>query len=334
MALVTPPNFLQAGSYGASGWTNYFQALMSGTGVIGSGDLAVSALGSPNMSVNVAQGQVIMPGTLGSTGGFPTNLNAQTTYGLPSTFTSQGAYESWNNATTNLVISAANPTNPRIDLVCASTQDAQYSGSNNQAILQVITGTPAASPSPPSSPANTVVLAQVLVPANATSITTGDITDERPFMSLAPASAVSGRMYPTGQTILSSGTAAQITSLTTDYARGGVTIASNTLTVPVAGLYLISAAIQWQANSGGVLAAGNYATSIYRNGGANYRQWWSYSAAAMNPTTGGSDGAVLAAGDTLTLYGYQGTGSNEATSFSISTTWLSATLITATRGVA
>ena len=42
-----------------------------------------------------------------------------------------------------------------------------------------MTGTPAGSPSPPSAPANSFTLAQVAVAANATSITSGNITDQR-----------------------------------------------------------------------------------------------------------------------------------------------------------
>jgi len=46
-----------------------------------------------------------------------------------------------------------------------------------------VSGTPASSPAAPSAPANSITLAQVLIVANDTSITTGEITDTRIYMS-------------------------------------------------------------------------------------------------------------------------------------------------------
>lgn len=159
-------------------------SLVAGTGVVGSGDLAVSALSTPNMSVDVAPGQIWIPGTLASTTGFGTNLNAQTGYGLPSAFNEQGCYQAWNNGTVNVVIAAADPTNPRIDIIVAYVQDAEYAGSANQGVIGVVTGTAAATPAAPAAPASAVVLAQVAVAAGVTSITSGDITDVRPIFAL------------------------------------------------------------------------------------------------------------------------------------------------------
>lgn len=129
----------------------------------GANALIVQQNGSPNMSVNVATGEALIKGTQ--------NL------------TTQGSYHLINDATVNLTIAASDPTNPRIDIVCAAIQDAAYSGASNQALLQVVTGTPAPSPSPPATPANAIVLAQVAVAANATSIVSGNITDTRPNVS-------------------------------------------------------------------------------------------------------------------------------------------------------
>lgn len=192
MALETPAYVISAASHSAALFRQTAQAGLISSGVVGNGSLAVSANGTPNMSVNVAAGIVWCPGTLGATAGMPTNLGAQTTYGLPSTFTAQGSYCAYNDGTVNLPIAAADPTNPRIDLICASVQDAQYAGSNNQAILQVVTGTPAPSPSVPSAPASTEVLAQVAVAAGVTSITSGNITDVRSFVPMPIKYAYSG----------------------------------------------------------------------------------------------------------------------------------------------
>lgn len=68
-----------------------------------------------------------------------------------------------------LVVAAAPPVNPRIDLVVA----------NEDGTLQVIAGTPAASPTSPVPSANQAGLAQISVAALATSIGASDITDVR-----------------------------------------------------------------------------------------------------------------------------------------------------------
>lgn len=72
-------------------------------------------------------------------------------------------------AAADVTISAANATNPRIDLIVVDSAGA----------LQVRAGTAAASPKPPVRTANDVVIAAVYVPANDTAIATTQITDMR-----------------------------------------------------------------------------------------------------------------------------------------------------------
>lgn len=129
-------------------------------GVGTTSDLAVSANATPNMTVNVAAGGAFIRGTQSS---------------------NQGAYHLWNDATVSLAIDAADATNPRRDLVIAQVRDSNYSGSDDDARLVVVTGTPAAVPTDPSlsSYPNALVLARVTVAANDTAIGAGDITDLR-----------------------------------------------------------------------------------------------------------------------------------------------------------
>jgi len=131
-----------------------------GHGVVSAGDLAVTQNGTPNMSVNVAAGRAFIRGT--ETG----SLN-------------QGAYSFFNDGAVNLAVAAADPTNPRRDLVIAQVRDSNYSGGVNDARLTVVTGTPAASPSDPTPPVNALVLARIAVAAGATSVVTANITDLR-----------------------------------------------------------------------------------------------------------------------------------------------------------
>lgn len=160
MAERTPPLYLQASSHPAEDDRLGVSSVYGKTaGVIGSGDLAVSANGTPNMSVNVAAGRAVIVGSESSL---------------------QGAYHVVNDATKNLTISTANGTNPRRDLIVAKVQDAAYSGATNSWSLAIVTGAAAPSPVDPATPANSITLARVAVAANATSITSGNITDLRP----------------------------------------------------------------------------------------------------------------------------------------------------------
>lgn len=81
-----------------------------------------------------------------------------------------------------LTISAANATNPRIDLVVL-----RLNPTANSVVLAVVTGTAAASPADPSLTQTDegtfeVALARVTVAANATTIAAGAVTDLRPFL--------------------------------------------------------------------------------------------------------------------------------------------------------
>jgi hypothetical protein len=199
VALEAPAFVISASSHSAALFRQASQLFIDGAGVAEPSGLAVTQNGVANMSVNVAAGTLWMPGTLGATTGFGSNVNAQTAYGLPSSKTAQGMYAAYQDGTVNLSISAADPTNPRIDIVTAAVQDAQYAGSTNLPVLQIITGTPNASPSAPSAPASSVVLAQVAVAAGVTSIVTANITDVRPMLSVrSSVTRTSGTaQYPT-----------------------------------------------------------------------------------------------------------------------------------------
>jgi len=175
---MRPPGWLQAGNYSAEndrlnmlpfvnnvGSSTVSQFVVSngwdgGVGLDYSGtSFKVNQRGAgANMSVDVWPGFATVPG--------------QST-------TTQGMYTAVSDATVNLAIATSNPTNPRIDLVYLQLQDAAYSGSNNQAVLAVVTGTPAGSPVTPALPANSIPLARVAVAANASSVVTANITDVR-----------------------------------------------------------------------------------------------------------------------------------------------------------
>jgi hypothetical protein len=169
-------------------------AIFGGTPVVLNG-LAVSATGTglgvqvaPGEGVDGAGASIYIPAAVPNTGpvlGLPTEGYAPTA-----------------------TLAAADATNPRIDLVCLRAvtlltdygQLLTYNGS--AAALQVlpqtrmdyfqivvVTGTPAASPVAPALALSTdLLLAQVAVAANATTIAAGSITDRRAFTSAVTAS--------------------------------------------------------------------------------------------------------------------------------------------------
>jgi hypothetical protein len=158
MTLRTPPSWLQNGSHPAENDRLTTQALWATTGIIKSTSLAVTQNSPVGMSVLIAQGWAAIVGT---------------------TQSNMGTYVAYNDAETVVAITTANPTNPRIDLLCATVQDAYYTGAQNNVVFQVVAGTPASSPVVPSLPANSIALAEIAVAAGALSINNGNITDRR-----------------------------------------------------------------------------------------------------------------------------------------------------------
>jgi len=158
MTLRTPPSWLQNGSHPAENDRLTTQALWATTGIINSSSLAVTANSPVGMSVLVATGWAAIVGT---------------------TQANMGTYVGYNDASVTLTITTADPTDPRIDRIVMTVNDAYYTGSTNNVILQVIAGTPAGSPVAPATPANSISLATVAVGAAALSISTGNITDTR-----------------------------------------------------------------------------------------------------------------------------------------------------------
>lgn len=169
----------------------------------GGGAMAVSA--GSGMAVVVAAGLCCVPN---------------------STSALQGGYVTGLMTSTSLTLDASDPTNWRDDLICVTVSDLGTSSSS--AIVQVVTGTPAASPTVPSLPANSIALAFIQVPAGSASVTTGNIGDLRsyvvspggvlpiPSSSVAPAAPAWQLFYDisAGAVVQGSGTAGSTAPLT------------------------------------------------------------------------------------------------------------------------
>jgi hypothetical protein len=154
-------------------------AFADSEGVYAAGDLAVTQKsGTPDMSVDVAAGRILIKGT-------------EATY--------QGTYFAENDNVLNVGIVAADATNPRKDLIILRVQDAVYSGATNDITIEAVTGTPAGSPVEPTLPANSFELAMIDVPANDPSIENAQITDRRVLL------ARTAEKWSTGRTITLTG---------------------------------------------------------------------------------------------------------------------------------
>lgn len=161
--IATPPLWMQNLPYSASADRSALSAIFD-AGVVGAGDLLVAqrAAGT-NMSVDVAAGYVAVPGT---------------------TAVDQGTYLCYNPAPVNVSLDPApSAGTSRYDLIIAQVRDAQADlGANNDWQITVVTGTAASTPTEPSIPDSSVILARVVVFSTTAAITTAtNIVNRRTF---------------------------------------------------------------------------------------------------------------------------------------------------------
>jgi len=210
MTLRTPPSWLQNGSHPAENDRLSMQAIYATSGIIASASLAVTQAATPAMAVQVASGWGAIVGS------FTTNM---------------GAYQFYNDAATQLTVTTANPSNPRIDRVVVTIQDAYYTGASNTVTFQVIAGTPAGSPVAPATPVDSLSLATIAVAAGATSITNANITDTRVNITTnLPVGDLTEVQAGTGITVTSGTGPIPVVALTTPVAvlNGGTGVTTST----------------------------------------------------------------------------------------------------------
>lgn len=206
MAVESSPFAIQANSYSAEVLRRAVYFLLTRGSSIGSvaggvvnlaaSDCIMSAPVS-GLSVNNATGEAIVPG---------------------SSTTTQSGYYFRISSTTSTSIAAADPSNPRIDGVYLVVQDAAYTGSNNQGLISVVTGTPTAGATlsnlngKGAAPTSSLLIGYVLVPAGATNIITADLGDHRAQVTLASGLTAGGVTSATaGQAIGLSATTGTVT---------------------------------------------------------------------------------------------------------------------------
>lgn len=230
------PQWIQAASYGAAQDRRLIAALWPGPASSGCAVVPVSA-----MTVQVQAGQVAVP----------TQNNSGTTL-----CTSDAAEQ------VTLTASAAQP---RIDLITCHPRGTDLDGgTNNDFIFDFVTGTPAASPTVPATPAGQVALAQIAVGAGVASIVAGNITDVRPgglAMPGMPGTAVAARA-PLSQISAVAGQTVLPPAAATFDTAGGFSAAG--YTVRTAGYYQVNVEVVL----GAVPTANGPLIQLQRNGAA------------------------------------------------------------------
>src|SRR5215471_11458540 len=148
------PQWIQAGDYPANVDRRLIGALYPRAAVTG-----YTCAPSSSMVVNVAAGQAAIP----------TSNNSGTVL-CTSDATEQATISPAPGAGTN-----------RIDLIVVQARSNDIDGgTNNDFLVAVVTGSAAASPTVPATPANAVAVAQVYVPGASVTVTAPNITDVRP----------------------------------------------------------------------------------------------------------------------------------------------------------
>jgi hypothetical protein len=165
MAVQTVPFALQNASHSAALFRQAMSGMYTVGGVLATNELLVTQSGTPAMLIVLGPGRAKIPGTLVSP---PSGMG----------FTTQGMYDSLNDAALTITVSTSNATNPRIDAAYIQIQDSFYSGAANQAIAGIAAGVPSVSPSAPAIPTNAILIAYIAVGANVTSIVTANITQQ------------------------------------------------------------------------------------------------------------------------------------------------------------
>lgn len=170
MAPVTPPSYLQAGSFSARS----DRLALAGLLVT---DYAVGALAA-RAGVKPAPSGSGMSVVQRSTPDRWATVNAGTIY-IPATSATGGVYVCHNDAAYDVQTTSPHASLSRKDLIVARVYDAVDDvGVLNDFKIEVVTGTPAASPAQPTLPSQSVRLAEILV-APGSVVTTASITDLR-----------------------------------------------------------------------------------------------------------------------------------------------------------
>lgn len=157
MSEVNPPFVIGAAENTAEEFRRVIETLAQGaSGVIASGDMAVTASITPDMNVRIAGGKALVPGTSGP---------------------HPGLYHIINDGFVTKAITPADIASTRIDVIIALIDDTEYGGTTDTWYVDVVEGTPGGGV--PTLPDSCLPLAEISLPALAPTVTNAYITDVR-----------------------------------------------------------------------------------------------------------------------------------------------------------
>jgi hypothetical protein len=160
--------------------------------------------------------------------------------------------------------------------------------------------TAAAAAQAASDPSGTAAAAEAAAIATSEAYTTAQLAAYVP-LSANPSARIH---FSAGQSIASGGS--KLTSSTTDWAVGGMTVSSDAITVPVAGKYRVSGAVPWPNNTNNSI--GGYGGIAQKNG--SNPAGGGCQGMVCGPMTSGAcpsfaDEIILAVNDVMSLLAYQ-----------------------------
>jgi len=131
-----------------------------------------------------------------------------------------------------------------------------------------------------------------------------------------------GRIYQSSATTIPNTTFTTLTNMTTDFLKGGMTTGTNTLIVPVSGVYQINACVM---SAGSINNMTRWLVTVNANSSQIIQVEQTIPSATTNPTNQVSFTSNLTSGAALSLLTYQQSGGS-INSYA-GGSWLSATLV-------
>lgn len=156
--LINPPTWTQNGKYTAEQDRRLVGSIVRTEGVANASSLVPKVVAN-SRAVSIGSGGAYINGDYGKSGG-------------------GGMYFSYNDGAYEVAIPSAGSLS-RYDLIVLRIYDSSVSGSVNEARIEVISGTPAASPRIPSVPLSAIAIAAVRVNKGTTGVQSSDLSDQR-----------------------------------------------------------------------------------------------------------------------------------------------------------
>ncbi|HXH88254.1 MAG TPA: hypothetical protein VNI55_06570 [Gaiellaceae bacterium] len=267
--------------------------LISGEGVVVASDMAIAQRSaSANFSVDIAAGRAFVEGD---------------------SITRQGLYFAYNDGVVNLTgFTAAHATLPRIDRVCLRLRDAFHGDAANDFAFVIVPGTATAGATlankngGPGVPGSHLLLANVLIPAAATNITTANIDNlVRPVLEIVSNQAFVRLRRAAVQALANGATTLIIWDTEDGDASGLHDPVSNPsrITVTRPGLYVVTTQVLFDPNT-----TGQRSVTIFHNAGGSGGNSAMALTTGNGHTVGASSILAMAAGDFIETAGYQNSG--------------------------